>query len=213
MRRHRHRRPPGCSRCWRRRRRPRRHRATAPTRSRRVAATPSLPRWPGRCAVAAWTRRRSPPRCARPTRPAADRRSARTRWTAIAASVGRYEPSELPERTDLGNGELFAALHGERLRHVREERRWLHWRAWTLAPGPHRGGAARCQGDRPRAAARRRQPRRGRAAARRQVGADHSVREPAAVDARTGGDRARRRPRRRAARRRPLAARLRQRHP
>ncbi len=47
---------------------------------------------------------------------------------AIAASVGRNKPNELPERTDLGNAELFAALHGERLRHVREERRWLHWR-------------------------------------------------------------------------------------
>lgn len=53
---------------------------------------------------------------------------------AIAASVCRYEPSELPERTDLGNGELFAALHGERLRHVREERRWLHWRGGRWRP-------------------------------------------------------------------------------
>lgn len=34
----------------------------------------------------------------------------------------------LPERTDLGNAELFALLHADRIRHVRERREWLHWR-------------------------------------------------------------------------------------
>ena len=48
---------------------------------------------------------------------------------AIAESVCRYEPqAEAPRPTDLGNAELFCELHAERLRHVREQRRWLVWR-------------------------------------------------------------------------------------
>jgi putative DNA primase/helicase len=31
-------------------------------------------------------------------------------------------------RTDLGNAHRFVAMHAERFRHVREERRWLEWR-------------------------------------------------------------------------------------
>ena len=46
----------------------------------------------------------------------------------IARSVCNYKPADLPERTDLGNAELFCRLHSEHVRHVKERREWLHWR-------------------------------------------------------------------------------------
>jgi len=51
----------------------------------------------------------------------------------IARSVARYEPAEATAgaihfpRTDAGNGEMFAALYGDRVRYDHRRKRWLRW--------------------------------------------------------------------------------------
>jgi len=61
----------------------------------------------------------------------------------IANSVGRYPaatplapttPGRVYERTDLGNAEAFAAEHHGRLRHVKDQRRWLVWNEGRWRP-------------------------------------------------------------------------------
>lgn len=52
----------------------------------------------------------------------------------IAASVARYKPGDNLGPGDLGNAELFCELHAERLRYVKERRRWLAWDAGRWRP-------------------------------------------------------------------------------
>lgn len=45
----------------------------------------------------------------------------------LAASGSRYEPTQRPAYTDLGNAQRFAAEFHGRVRHVYERRRWIAW--------------------------------------------------------------------------------------
>jgi putative DNA primase/helicase len=45
----------------------------------------------------------------------------------IAESISRYDPAVAVPKSDLDTAQLFAADHGDRFRHVRDQRMWLAW--------------------------------------------------------------------------------------